>query len=90
MNLIWNYFNKIDQDGVKYGVCKKCEASFKLPGGSTGAIRYHFEHKHPLLFSEMKRLQAIEEKKKTDELLEVAEASSQLSQVKGKLFFTHY
>ena len=84
INYVWNYFDKQVQNGVKYGVCKSCQDALKMTDGSTGSIRHHLKTRHTSQFAEMQRLQAEAQRQKTDELLEVAEAQSQLNVAKGK------
>lgn len=85
--VLWNYFTKVIRNGEKIGVCSKCEQSFKLPGGSTGSIRYHLQSKHPLLYAEMTRHQTAAEELKADALLEVKEAEANLRSVFGRIIF---
>ena len=85
-NYLWNYFDKLERSGVKYGVCKSCQDTLKTTQGSTGSLRHHLKSRHPSQFSEMQRMQAEAERQRTDQLLEVAESQTQLNTVKGKHF----
>ncbi len=44
---IWQYFNKVKQDGLFKGQCKDCGKILSLSGGSTSALRGHLKAHHP-------------------------------------------